>query len=93
MGCFFEEDKDLIDDVFIILVNILSDIINGRLDIKKYFKSRFFKFESDSDIEIVEIKFSLILKFVDNFYIFLLDFSSDDLFEVFFFKEEKVIVL
>lgn len=93
MGCFFEEDKDLIDDVFIILVNILSDIINGRLDIKKYFKSRFFKFESDSDIEIVEIKFSLILKFVDDFYIFLLDFSSDDLFEVFFFKEEKVIVL
>lgn len=93
MGCFFEEDKDLIDDVFIILVNILSDIINGRLNIKKYFKSRFFKFESDSDIEIVEIKFSLILKFVDDFYIFLLDFSSDDLFEVFFFKEEKVIVL
>lgn len=93
MGCFFEEDKDLIDDVFIILVNILSDIINGRLDIKKYFKSRFFKFESDSDIEIVEIKFSLILKFVDDFYIFLLDFSSDDLFEVLFFKEEKVIVL
>lgn len=83
----------MIDDVFIILVNILSDIINGRLDIKKYFKSRFFKFESDSDIEIVEIKFSLILKFVDDFYIFLLDFSSDDLFEVFFFKEEKVIVL
>lgn len=83
----------MIDDVFIILVNILSDIINGRLDIKKYFKSRFFKFESDSDIEIVEIKFSLILKFVDDFYIFLLDFSSDDLFEVLFFKEEKVIVL
>lgn len=83
----------MIDDVFIILVNILSDIINGRLDIKKYFKSCFFKFESDSDIEIVEIKFSLILKFVDDFYIFLLDFSSDDLFEVLFFKEEKVIVL
>lgn len=83
----------MIDDVFIILVNILSDIINGRLNIKKYFKSRFFKFESDSDIEIVEIKFSLILKFVDDFYIFLLDFSSDDLFEVLFFKEEKVIVL
>lgn len=83
----------MIDDVVIILVNILSDIINGRLDIKKYFKSRFFKFESDSDIEIVEIKFSLILKFVDDFYIFLLDFSSDDLFEVLFFKEEKVIVL
>lgn len=83
----------MIDDVFIILVNILSDIINGRLNIKKYFKSRFFKFESDSDIEIVEIKFSLILKFVDDFYIFLLDFSSDDLFEVLFFKEEKVIVV
>lgn len=83
----------MIDDVFIILVNILSDIINGRLNIKKYFKSRFFKFESDSDIEIVEIKFSVIFKFVDDFYIFLLDFSSDDLFEVLFFKEEKVIVL
>uniref|UniRef100_A0A8W8KI25 FHA domain-containing protein n=1 Tax=Magallana gigas TaxID=29159 RepID=A0A8W8KI25_MAGGI len=89
VGCSPEEDKDLTDDASTTLVNTPSDTINGRSNTKKYFKSRLPKFESDSDIEIVETKPSLTLKSADDFHISLSDSSSDDLPEVLFLKEEK----
>lgn len=88
VGCSPGEDKDSTDDASTI-VNTPSDTSNERSNTKKYFKSRLPKFESDSDIEIVDTKPCLPLNSADDFHISLSDSSSDDLPEVLFLREEK----